>query len=291
MEENKAILALIQLLEDPDENVFHHVYQQLLAYGTKVIPILESSWELDVKNLEHQRRIEQLIHEIQFSETQYKLLNWKKTEEKDLIDAWIIITNWKYPGINKEIIKDKIDTIKQDVWLEINEQQTAYEKVKILNKIFFNYYKFKGNNQNYHSPLNSYLNTVLETKQGNPLSLSIIYSYIAQKLSIPIYGVNLPNHFVLAYLDENKVNNLIGNETNSGVLFYINAFSNGSILYEEDIRNFLSQLKIKDHNSYYEPCANTLIIQRMIINLIAAYQSLGNKEQVDELLILKDLIK
>ena len=291
MEENKAILALIQLLEDPDDNVFHHVYQQLLAYGTKVIPILESSWELDVKNLGHQRRIEQLIHEIQFSETQSKLLNWKNTEEKDLVDAWIIITNWKYPGINKEIIKDKIDTIKQDVWLEINEQQTAYEKVKILNKIFFNYYKFKGNNQNYHSPLNSYLNTVLETKQGNPLSLSIIYSYIAQKLSIPIYGVNLPNHFVLAYLDENKVNNLIGNETNSGVLFYINAFSNGSILYEEDIRNFLSQLKIKDHNSYYEPCANTLIIQRMIINLIAAYQSLGNKEQVDELLILKDLIK
>ena len=291
MEEKKAILALIQLLEDPDENIFHHVYQQLLAYGKKVIPILETSWELDVKNIEHQHRIEQLIHEIQFTETQTKLINWKKTEEKDLIEAWIIITNWKYPGINKEIIKDKIDAIKQDVWLEINEQQTAYEKVKILNKIFFNYYKFKGNNQNYHSPLNSYLNTVLETKQGNPLSLSIIYSYIAQKLNIPIYGVNLPNHFVLAYIDENKVNNLIGNETNSGVLFYINAFSNGAILYEDDIRTFLSQLKIKEHNSYYEPCANTLIIQRMIINLIASYQSLGNKEQVNELLLLKELIK
>jgi regulator of sirC expression with transglutaminase-like and TPR domain len=291
MEEKKAILALIQLLEDPDENIFHHVYQQLLAYGTKVIPILETSWELDVKNIEHQHRIEQLIHEIQFTETQTKLINWKKTEDKDLIEAWIIITNWKYPGINKEIIKDKIDAIKQDVWLEINEQQTAYEKVKILNKIFFNYYKFKGNNQNYHSPLNSYLNTVLETKQGNPLSLSIIYSYIAQKLNIPIYGVNLPNHFVLAYIDKNKVNNLIGNETNSGVLFYINAFSNGAILYEDDIRTFLSQLKIKEHNSYYEPCANTLIIQRMIINLISSYQSLGNKEQVNELLLLKELIK
>ena len=291
MEEKKAILALIQLLEDPDENIFHHVYQQLLAYGKKVIPILETSWELDVKNIEHQHRIEQLIHEIQFTETQTKLINWKKTEEKDLIEAWIIITNWKYPGINKEIIKDKIDAIKQDVWLEINEQQTAYEKVKILNKIFFNYYKFKGNNQNYHSPLNSFINTVLETKQGNPLSLSIIYSYIAQKLNIPIYGVNLPNHFVLAYIDENKVNNLIGNETNSGVLFYINAFSNGAILYEDDIRTFLSQLKIKEHNSYYEPCANTLIIQRMIINLIASYQSLGNKEQVNELLLLKELIK
>ena len=291
MEENKAILALIQLLEDPDENVFHHVYQQLLNYGTKVIPILETSWELDVKSKEHQNRIEQLIHEIHFSETQKKLKNWKKTENKDLIEAWIIITNWKYPGIDKNIIQNKIDSIKQDVWLEINEQQTAYEKVKIINKIFFNYYKFKGNNQNYHSPLNSFLNTVLETRQGNPLSLSIIYSYIAQKLNIPIYGVNLPNHFVLAYIDENKVNSMIGNETTSGVLFYINAFSNGSILYEDDIRTFLNQLKLKEHNSYFEPCANTLIIQRMIINLISSYQALGNQEQVNELLILKEILK
>jgi regulator of sirC expression with transglutaminase-like and TPR domain len=291
MEENKAILALIQLLEDPDENVFHHVYQQLLSYGTKVIPILETSWELDVKSHEHQNRIEQLIHEIHFSETKQKLINWKNSENKDLIEAWIIITNWKYPGINKKIIQEKIDSIKQDVWLEINEQQTAYEKVKIINKIFFNYYKFKGNNQNYHSPLNSFLNTVLETKQGNPLSLSIIYSYIAQKLNIPIYGVNLPNHFVLAYIDENKINSLLGNETTSGVLFYINAFSNGSILYEDDIRTFLNQLKIKEHNSYFEPCANTLIIHRMIINLISSYQALGNQEQVNELLILKEIVK
>lgn len=291
MEENKAILALIQLLEDPDENVFHHVYQQLLNYGTKVIPILETSWELDVKSKEHQNRIEQLIHEIHFSETQKKLKNWKKTENKDLIEAWIIITNWKYPGIDKNIILNKIDSIKQDVWLEINEQHTAYEKVKIINKIFFNYHKFKGNNQNYHSPLNSFLNTVLETRQGNPLSLSIIYSYIAQKLNIPIYGVNLPNHFVLAYIDENKVNSMIGNETTSGVLFYINAFSNGSILYEDDIRTFLNQLKLKEHNSYFEPCANTLIIQRMIINLISSYQALGNQEQVNELLILKEILK
>ncbi len=290
MEEQKAIIALIQLLEDPDDNIFHHVYGQLLRYGKKVIPILESSWELDVKTNEHRDRIENLIHEIQFNEIVTNLKVWKKTENKDLIDAWLIISTWKYPGLNTEVIKDKINSIKQDVWLEINEHQTAYEKVKILNKIFFQINKFKGNNQNYHSPLNSYINTVLETKQGNPLSLSIIYSYVAQKLNIPIYGVNLPNHFILAYIDENKVNPLLGKDTKSGVLFYINAFSNGSILYEEDIKSFLNQLKIQEHLSHFEPCGNTLIIQRILINLISSYQSIGKIEQVNELIQLKQIL-
>jgi regulator of sirC expression with transglutaminase-like and TPR domain len=290
MEEKKAILALIQLLEDPDENIFNHVYQELLDYGLKVIPILESSWELDVKNLVHQQRIENLIHEIQFNDTQWKLKSWKNTENKDLIEAWLIISNWKYPGLNNQLILDKLHEIKKGIWLEINEQQTAYEKVKILNKIFFQHYKFKGNNQNYHSPLNSFINTVLETKQGNPLSLSIIYSFIAQELNIPIYGVNLPNHFVLAYLDENKVNPLLGNDTSSGVLFYINVFSNGAIIYENDIKSFLNQLKIKEHSSYFEPCGNSLIIQRILINLISSYQSQGNQEIVNELLLLKEIL-
>ena len=58
---------------------------------------------------------------------------------------------------------------------------------------------FTGNKKNYHSPQNSYLNTVLETKKGNPLSLSILYQVLAESLEIPIKGVNLPNHFILAY--------------------------------------------------------------------------------------------
>jgi hypothetical protein len=95
---------------------------------------------------------------------------------------------------------------------------------------------------------------------------------------------------VLAYLDENKVNPLLGNETTTGVLFYINAFSNGAILYEEDIKAFLSQIKIKEHNSYFEPCGNSIIVQRILINLISSYQSLGNQELVNELLLLKEIV-
>ena len=287
---SESIQALINLLDDPDEEIVSHVQNKIRSIGITVIPFLESAWENQDISQIHQVRIEQITHEIQFSSIQVELENWIKSKEFDLIEAWIILSKWQYPGIDELTIRTKIDLIRQDVWMEINDKQTAFEKVKILNKIFYTRYLFKGDHKNYHSPLNSFINTVLETKHGNPLSLSILYSTIAQSLNIPIYGVNLPNHFILAYMDENRVNQLIGNNTNSGVFFYINAFSDGSILYENDIRKFLSDLKLPEEKDFFEPCSHTTIVQRILINLISSYQSLGKLEKVKELVVLKEII-
>ena len=253
-----SVIALINLLDDPDEEIVSHVHSKICSLGEPILPLLESSWENLEMSFVHQEKIEKIIHEIQFEAIKSKLFSWKKSSENNLIEAWIHISKWQYPGLDSELLHSKINAIKQDVWMEINNQQTAFEKVKIINKIFYQRYQFKGDSKNYHSPSNSFLNTVLETKHGNPLSLSILYSTIAQSLNIPIYGVNLPNHFILAYMDENKVNELLGNITNSGVFFYINAFSEGSILYENDIRKFVADLKIPDEKSFYEPCAHSI---------------------------------
>ncbi|KAF5277932.1 hypothetical protein FQR65_LT15898 [Abscondita terminalis] len=85
--------------------------------------------------------------------------------------------------------------------------QTRIEN--IIHKIQFDQIKnelqdfgLSGNTANYHDPQNSYLNKVLESKKGNPITLACIYCVIAQRLDIPIYGVNLPKHFVLAYMNE-----------------------------------------------------------------------------------------
>jgi regulator of sirC expression with transglutaminase-like and TPR domain len=285
-----SIQALINLLDDPDEEIVSHVKSKIVSIGLPVIPFLESAWENLEMSIIHQSRIEQITHEIQFSAIKNELQCWVKSKELDLIEAWIIISKWQYPGINEQNIRSKIEEIRKDVWLEINDNQTAFEKIKILNKVFYTRYLFKGDNKHYHSPLNSFINTVLDSKHGNPLSLSILYSTIAQSLNIPVYGVNLPNHFILAYMDENRVNQLLGNNTNSGVFFYINAFSEGSILYENDIRKFLADLKLPEEKNYFEPCSHTTIVQRIIVNLISSYQSTGKSEKVKELLEMKDII-
>jgi len=130
---------------------------------------------------------------------------------------------------------------------------------------------------------------VIETKKGNPLSLSIIYSVVAQSLDLPVYGINLPNHFVLGYLDENDLNGLFDKSDRSGVLFYINAFSKGGVFNKKEIAAFLENIDRKNDRQYYEPCSNSAILSRMLLNLMSAYRKRRDEEKFAEIKQLRNL--
>ncbi|MFM7300088.1 MAG: transglutaminase-like domain-containing protein [Crocinitomicaceae bacterium] len=284
------IHALVKLMDDPDDHVYEHVRQEIKKCGADAIPILEHSWEHDYYGMVFQNRIEDLIHEIQFSEIQRQLLEWSSSQDKDLLEGAILIAKYQYPGLDELKIKDSIQNLRKDIWLELNDNQTSFEKVKIFNRIFFDLHQFSGDTKHYHSPVNSFINTVLESKKGNPLSLCLLYSIVAQSLGLPIYGVNLPNHFVLAYMDEYHANHFGQVQNDFGVLFYINTFSKGIIFDVKEIEQFLNDLNIEHKREYFEPCSNTAIIKRMLTNLIFAFQQIGNSEKVEELTLLKSLL-
>jgi regulator of sirC expression with transglutaminase-like and TPR domain len=286
---DKSILALVQLIDDPDDTIFEHVRDQLIGHGTTAIPFLENSWETEDYGLLFQSRIEDLIHEIQFLEVKNELQTWITSPNKDLLAGAIIISKYQYPNIEEQDIHTKIQAIRKDIWLEINDQQTAYEKVRVFNKVFYGKHRFTGNSKDYHSPENSYLYKVLDMHKGNPLSLSVLYSIIAQSLDMPIFGINLPNHFILSYLDENNTNSQIDPDSKDNNLFYINAFSRGGIFNSNEIDDFLKGLNKPLLRSYYEPCSNSSIIVRMLTNLIASFQQTGSSKKVNELIELRDL--
>lgn len=285
----QSVQALIHLIDDPDDHIYEHVRGQIKSYGKDAIPYLECSWETSDFGLVFQSRIEHIIHEIQFESCKEDLRDWKFSRSKDLLEAAIIVARYQYPGLDAQRIRAEIERIRKAIWLEINENQTAFEKIKVFNQVFYELNGFKGNTKAFHSPLNSYINTVLETKKGTPLTLSLIYSVIAQSLQIPVYGVNLPNHFVLCYMDTNQTHMLLEAENKFGVLFYINTFSKGKIFYENDVVQFLNQLKLSPDRSHFEPCSNSVTIQRMLTNLITSFQQVGNLEKVDELFELRSL--
>lgn len=289
MKNEKSIIALIRLIEDPDENIFEHVRDELIGHGTDAIPFLETSWEEDDYGLLFQSRIENLIHDIQFDSIKTELKSWIDSTHKDLIEGALIIARFQYPSLEDQTVRDEIQKIRKDIWLELNENQTAYEKVRVFNKIFYGKYHFTGNSKDFHSPLNSFINVVLESKKGNPLSLCLIYSIIAQSLDMPIYGVNLPNHFVLTYLDEDNINPIINTDNVHGGLFYINAFSRGGIFDENEIKEFLKGLNKPESREYFEPCSNSSIMTRMLTNLITSFQQSGSTIKVKELTELRDL--
>jgi regulator of sirC expression with transglutaminase-like and TPR domain len=197
------------------------------------------------------------------------------------LEGAILIAKYQYPDLDEERIINKIEVIKRDIWLELNPNLTALEKVRVMNHIIFEIHGYSGNTANFHAPQNSYLNNVLESKKGNPLSLSILYSVIAQSLGLPVYGVNLPEHFILAYKDEFE--DLELEDHPYGVLFYINTFSKGTVFGKREIDTFLKQINMQPLDMFYSPCTNVDIVRRMLRNLIAAYEKLGYPEKVQDL--------
>ncbi|MBL7883164.1 MAG: transglutaminase family protein [Bacteroidia bacterium] len=282
----QEIKALISLLDDPDENIYQEVSMRFLSFGEEVIPVLEDAWEHSFDTL-IQNRIENIIHQIQFDLIKESLKQWAEPHNQNLLDGALLIAKYQYPDIDVKKVKKQIEQIRQDVWLELNENLTALEKVKIINHIIFDVHNFSGNTTNYHAPQNSYINNVLESKKGNPLLLSIIYTIVAQNLEIPIYGVNLPEHFILCYVDSEHMG-VPSTEDNMGsnVLFYINPFSKGAVFGKKEIDAFLKQLKLENKEMFYEPCSNLEIIKRLLRNLVSSYEKLGYPDKSKELTLL-----
>ena len=285
MVDEKEIASLIKLLDDPDPEIFNHVENKLLDYGYGVISYLEKAWEQSFDALQ-QERIENLVHKIQFQNVKEDLSLWYQSGGFDLLRGILIVNKYQYPDLDEQKIINQIEVIKRDIWLQMMYDASPVEKVKLINHIFYTIYGFSGNTTNHKDPQNSYLSQVLESKKGNQISLAIIYSIIAQKLDIPIYGVNLPQHFILAYEDEAEKST-----DENGILFYINVFNKGYVFSKKDIDQFLKQLNIQPEKFFYEPCSNTEIIKRALRNLISAYEELGSEEKVRELRALLEVLK
>jgi len=276
--------SLIRLLDDPDQEIYNHVHEKLLSYGSEVIDYLENAFGEAFDPIQ-QERIANLVHEIQFDILKNDLRLWQHSGAFDLLQGILIMNRYQYPDLDEQKIINQIEAIKRDIWIQMMHEASPPEQIKLINHIFYNIHGFSGNTSNHLDPQNSYLSQVLETKRGNQISLAIIYSIIAQKLDIPVYGVNLPQHFILAYMDESQQSEFEG-----GVLFYINAFNKGFIFGRRDVDMFLKQLNLKADKQFYEPCSNTEIIKRVLRNLISAYEHLGSAEKVAELNELLEIV-
>ena len=192
---------MLYLLDDTDDRVVEHIESQIMELGVSAIPLIEARCILE-ENPNRLDRMLFLIKSIQEQTLAEELKQWMKTEEQDLLDGLLIINKLKDSSVSRQSIDIKLDKIKLDAWLELNYDLTSFEKVKILNHIVFDVHKFKGDTEAYHHSDNSFISSVLERKTGNPISLAIIYSLVAQRLNIPVYGVNLPQHFILGYVKD-----------------------------------------------------------------------------------------
>jgi regulator of sirC expression with transglutaminase-like and TPR domain len=274
---NEELNAMITLLDDSDTEVVSIIESKIKSFGDAVIPHLESAWENHSLNPTLQKKIEFLVHDLQFAKLKSKLINWKENNEDDLLEGLFLLSTYQYPDLKKSQLEKIINEMYLDAWVSIQDLVHPHDIIKVLNHTIFEKYGFEANVKNFHSTSNSMFNLVLQNKKGNPVALCCIYILLAKKLDLPIYGVNLPSLFVLIY-------------NYPGITFYVNAFNKGQIFSRNDIDDYLKQMKLEQEDRYYISCSNVEIIRRILTNLVYSFQKHGEEEKQEEINSLLEIL-
>ncbi|MEJ2595625.1 MAG: transglutaminase family protein [bacterium] len=277
-EKHSELTALISLLDEPNTEMYRSIREKIASYGKSAIPLLEEAW-LDANEPGDVRRIEHLIDNIRFDDLYFELKNWKEFHSDDLIKAFLLMTTFRFPDLDVDRYKLLSDRLRQNIWLEINEDLTALEKVKVLNHIFYEVYKFRGRLPQQINLNDYFLNTLIDTKKGSAIALGILYAGLAQSIDIPIYGVDLHHHFALAYMDDTIDRKRPEDYSEDDVLFYIAVVNQGSVFTKNEIRHYLKQLEIKEKPGFFLPASNTSVINKLIVQVADAYMKEGKEDK------------
>ncbi len=279
--------AQIQLLEDPDNRIYQVIREKLVEQGEAVIPALEKAWGISRYPIVNQR-IESIIHDINF----YALLNeakeWANRGSKDLLQVQLLISRFFFQNLDVPVLISDYEKLKNEVWLEINDNLTALEKIGMLNHVFFKNNQFHLTSQSKNT-INSFLfSETMNTKIGNDLGLGLLYLNLAMDLGMPVYGVDLPGNFILAYLDVNGFPNQSFDENN--VLFYINPANKGVVFGLQNIETYLKQIGVEKNPDLVKPISVKVILKRLFYVLEEELKKADETEKVNELQQLSEVL-
>jgi regulator of sirC expression with transglutaminase-like and TPR domain len=165
-----------------------------------------------------------------------------------------------YPGLEVEVYLDRLDRLAEAGRQACAPAGSPREHAEALADFLFDRSGFQGNTKEYNDPRNSFLNEVLDRRLGIPISLSVIYLYIAWRLGLSAYGVGLPGHFI------------VGVDDPQGPV-YLDPFHGGQRLAEEDCANLvlLTGYNQVFQREWLNPSPARDILARMLNNLRNIY--------------------
>jgi regulator of sirC expression with transglutaminase-like and TPR domain len=271
--------ALISLLEDPDDGVYQTVRQELEQIGEAALMPLRDAIAADGHGEVFLNRAKALLDHLGTDEVRSGFADWIGSEDHQVGEALRLLDRYVDPTRDQEELAKAMHRIRQDIWLELNDEMTALEQVKVINRIFFEHHEFSGTRGGAAKPADALPREVVEQRKGNSLALGALYLAMVQELGLPIHGVNLPNHFILAYCDGGHLGEFNDNDGPGGVLFYINPYNKGGIIHPEEVNAFLGHLDLPVDQRNCGPCHPIDVIRRLIGNLAYAFERQEELEQ------------
>jgi len=276
--------ALISLLDDQDELVFVSVKDKLISLGSVVLPKLEESLST-ANSIEHVKKLEEIISHLKKEILLDRMKDWISSDNRSLIDGWLLVSSIHHPTISKEKIENSIQKIYREVWLEVTESMTSLEKVAVINHILFKINGFDVSNSDNPNIDSIILDKLLFSKIGNVYSLTILYLIIARNLHLDLLPIMLANKLLLVYEDNLAASLAFGTSTDK-YLFYINVAHRGSVISPKEVQ-FLYD-KSQKYGKVVTRIETDLSLIKKLLNLM--YLIYTNEGDQEKLLLTEDLL-
>jgi regulator of sirC expression with transglutaminase-like and TPR domain len=186
-------------------------------------------------------------------------------EAIDLGRAALAVAASDYPDLDIARYLLQIDELAVAASARLAGDWNVDQAIAALNGVLFREHGFRGNREDYFDPKNSFLNEVLDRKTGIPISLSVLYMEVGQRIGLSLQGIGFPGHFLVKYLGANEE-------------VVIDPFNQGEIRSRQSLESMVYRLyegKIRFDPSFLEPVTKTQILKRMLNNLRMIY-SRGN---------------
>ena len=198
------------------------------------------------------------LEEIEGPDTIKRFVQFIRSLNYELETGCLLLDRTVYPDIDRSECCMTLDAIAARCRELMVLPSSPWEKCKVLNRVIFHEWDFRGNTENYYDPLNSFLSQLLKRRKGIPITLSILYILVGQRCELVLEPVAMPRHFMVGCFLEKTP-------------FYIDAFARGGFRTADELKEVLSKNNIKPRTCHLAPTPVGEVLCRCCMNLNHQY--------------------
>ena len=252
MKPDNELISLITLMDDPDSIVRKAVRDRLIERGQETVELIERQY-LPGSPEDKRELYLSFLDEVKADIAAGKLISLIESPQPMLDLGLYYVTRVADTTTDELLYFTTLEALSEEISLEIGEDKTSVESVKIFNYLFFNRFRFHHTDVQMQHSESALIDRVLLSRGGNPVSISLAYFLLSRSVGLPIYPLCFPGGFVPVYLD------------NEGkIIFYLNIFKQGSIFLEETLMQFF-----EDIGMVYNPESLKIEEERALVAIYA----------------------
>jgi serine protease Do len=250
------------IVDIPAENAVKPALVDALAPdGAAGLTVLRERARLLEQQAAQLRQLAQAVHRKRATDELVKVLKGKEADV-DLLHAALLIARLENDEVDVDAYRKEIDRVARKIAAGLAKGADDKARITALNKYMFTERGFHGSRGDYYNRANSYLNEVIDDREGLPITLSVLYMELGRRIGLLMVGVGLPGHFVVRTAPEKGEGQLI------------DVYEEGKLLSREDAAKkveAITEQPLKDEHLAAMP--KKAIIVRMLHNLMGISRS------------------